>query len=230
MSKSRKSMSFSLVVLATVAVSILEMSAGWGGGRAVEAASSHVRATRPATVAKPGVGSNLFSNAASDFSRAGSSGFLSNSPEMTDPAATFTVINTNDSGAGSLRQAILDANAAAGLDSISFAIPGGGVKTISPTSALPSIIDAVIIDGYTQPGSVANTNAIGALNTVLMIELNGTGAGVSSGLTIPNGSSGGNTIRGLAINRFSIHAIAMSFTNGNLIEGNFLGTNVAGTQ
>jgi hypothetical protein len=33
-------------------------------------------------------------------------------------AATFTVTNTNDSGAGSLRQAILDANAAAGEDTI----------------------------------------------------------------------------------------------------------------
>jgi hypothetical protein len=34
--------------------------------------------------------------------------------------ATFTVTNTNDSGAGSLRQAVLDANAAAGADTIVF--------------------------------------------------------------------------------------------------------------
>src|SRR5688572_23214049 len=38
-------------------------------------------------------------------------------------AATFTVTNTNDSGAGSLRQAILDANANPGQDMISFNIP-----------------------------------------------------------------------------------------------------------
>ena len=41
-------------------------------------------------------------------------------------AATFTVINTNDSGAGSLRQAVIDANANAGADTIDFNIPGGG--------------------------------------------------------------------------------------------------------
>lgn len=35
-------------------------------------------------------------------------------------AATFTVTNTNDSGAGSLQQAILNANAAAGADTIVF--------------------------------------------------------------------------------------------------------------
>ena len=47
-------------------------------------------------------------------------------------AATFTVTNTNDSGAGSLRQAILDANASAGADLIDFNIPGAGVHTIAP--------------------------------------------------------------------------------------------------
>ena len=45
-------------------------------------------------------------------------------------AATFTVTNTNDSGAGSLRQAILDANAAGGADTIAFNIAGPGVHTI----------------------------------------------------------------------------------------------------
>ena len=55
------------------------------------------------------------------------------------PAATFTVINTLDSGAGSLRQAILDANAAVGADLISFSIVGTGPFTIQPLSALPNI-------------------------------------------------------------------------------------------
>src|SRR5262249_55937217 len=56
--------------------------------------------------------------------------------------STFLVTNTNDSGAGSLRQAILDANATpnvGGPDLISFAIPGSGVQTITPASALPTI-------------------------------------------------------------------------------------------
>ncbi len=85
-------------------------------------------------------------------------------------AATITVINTGDIGIGSFRQAILDANAGAGLDTIAFNIPaatdagcdsGTGVCTILPASALPTIIDPVIIDGYTQPGSSPNTNGPG---------------------------------------------------------------------
>ena len=47
---------------------------------------------------------------------------------------TFTVTNTNDSGAGSLRQAILDANANPGGDTIAFGIPGAGVHTITPAT------------------------------------------------------------------------------------------------
>lgn len=38
--------------------------------------------------------------------------------------ATFVVSNTNDSGAGSLRQAILDANLNPGPDTITFTVVG----------------------------------------------------------------------------------------------------------
>ena len=53
--------------------------------------------------------------------------------------ATFTVTNTNDSGGGSLRQAILDANTAAGADTIDFNIPGTGPFQILPVSILPPL-------------------------------------------------------------------------------------------
>src|SRR5688500_17386794 len=70
--------------------------------------------------------------------------------------ATFTVTNTNDTGAGSLRQAILDANAAAGPDDIDFNVGGGGAQTIdvgsTTASALPGITDPVSLDARTQPG------------------------------------------------------------------------------
>src|SRR5438128_1404125 len=75
-------------------------------------------------------------------------------------AATFGVDNTNDSGAGSLRQAILDANASPGPDTIDFNIPGAGPHEISPTSALPTITEAVYIEGFSQPGASPNTNPI----------------------------------------------------------------------
>jgi len=67
--------------------------------------------------------------------------------------ASFTVTNLNDSGAGSLRQAILDANAAAGDDIIDFTIAG----TITPVAALPTVTEGVTIDGTTAPGYAAGT-------------------------------------------------------------------------
>ena len=68
-------------------------------------------------------------------------------------AGVFVVTNTADAGAGSLRQAIIDANTLAGADTIDFNIPGAGVHTISPASALPATTGPVTIDGYTQPGA-----------------------------------------------------------------------------
>ena len=44
------------------------------------------------------------------------------------------VTTVNDSGPGSLRQAITDGNNYAAPDAIGFNIPGAGVKTIRPIS------------------------------------------------------------------------------------------------
>src|SRR3954463_14935241 len=96
-------------------------------------------------------------------------------------AATFTVINNLDSGLGSLRQAILDANGTAGVDAIVFAIPGAGLQTISPSTNLPNITEGVTIDGYTQAGSSTNSLALGD-NAVLTIELNGSNISNGTGL------------------------------------------------
>ena len=57
----------------------------------------------------------------------------------------------------SLREAINLANSAPGADTIDFNIPGSGVQTISLLSALPTITDPVIINGYTQPGQPQHT-------------------------------------------------------------------------
>lgn len=144
---------------------------------------------------------------------------------VTANAATFTVTNTNNSGSGSLRQAILDANANSGADAINFNIPGGGVKTISLTSALPTITETLSIKGYTQPGSSMNTLATGD-NAVLLIELNGASAGANAvGLKV---QASGCTIEGLVINRFGGGGIQITSAN-NAVRGNFLGTNAAGT-
>src|SRR5687768_18517027 len=59
----------------------------------------------------------------------------------------FSVTNTLDAGAGSLRQAILDANAttndADGPDIIQFNIPGAGPHTIALQSGFAEITDAL---------------------------------------------------------------------------------------
>lgn len=138
--------------------------------------------------------------------------------------STFSVVNTLDAGPGSLRQAILDANAAPGADLIDFNIPGGGVHTISPTSALPAITGPVTIDGYSQPGASPNSLALGN-NAVQLIELNGSTAGQVNGLRLYGGNS---TVRGLVINRFQINGIEVQ-SSANVIEGNFLGTDPTGT-
>lgn len=133
-------------------------------------------------------------------------------------AAILTVTSANDSGAGSLRQAILDANATNGLDTIVFQIPGAGVHTLAVLSALPTISDAAVIDGTSQPGYAGTP----------LIELNGASAGAGSdGLRLPAGSS---TIRGLAINRFGGAGIHVQLPGRtNFIQGNFIGTDPTGT-
>src|SRR5256886_7587443 len=158
------------------------------------------------------------------------SGLRPPSPSSTTPHSlttplAFTVTNTNDSGTGSLRQAILDANSMGG-GTINFNIPGSGVHTISPLTVLPTITQTVTIDGYSQPGSSANTNPpTQGLNTVLKIELSGALGGNFPGLII---NAANCTVRGLVINSFQHDAIEIDL-NGNTIEGNFIGTNTAGT-
>ena len=109
-------------------------------------------------------------------------------------AATFTVTNTVDSGPGTQRQAILDANASAGPDTIAFAIPGSGVHTITPATLLPALTQTVTIDGYTQPGSSPNTDPI-ATNAVILIELDGSAAPGGDGIQFV--SHDGSLLRGL---------------------------------
>src|SRR5262245_38652450 len=139
-------------------------------------------------------------------------------------AATFNVTTTADSGAGSLRQAILDANAAGGADTIAFAIAGTGVHTIVLGSALPTVTDVVTIDGYTQAGSSPNTLPLSqGTNAVLMIEVNGAAVAAEPCLTW---AANGGRIQGLTMNRCPIGTIQA--TGSLTIAGNFLGTTPQG--
>ncbi len=74
-------------------------------------------------------------------------------PATTD--GVFIVSTTADHGAGTLRQAILDSNdATGGSNTIDFAIPGAGVKTIELDSPLPRVTSTVLINGFSQAGNV----------------------------------------------------------------------------
>ncbi len=132
--------------------------------------------------------------------------------------ATFSVINTNDSGAGSLRQAIIGSNGMPGANTIDFNVPGTGVQTISLLSALPSVTVPVLIDGTTQTG----------YTTAPLIDLDGTSAGSSAnGLDLAAGS-GGSTIRALVITNFTADGILITTTD-NTVQSSYIGTNAAGT-
>jgi hypothetical protein len=149
------------------------------------------------------------------------------------PGATFTVTNTADTGAGSLRAAITAANGAAGLDTIAFDLSGAGcdgagVCTIALESALPTISSPVTIDGYTQDGASPNTNATGALNTDLRIVIQPGPSFVPWGISIGGGGAG-STIRGLVLNGAFDYTVTVDFSADNVVAGCFIGTNAAGT-
>ncbi|KQP44266.1 DUF4347 domain-containing protein [Pseudorhodoferax sp. Leaf274] len=138
--------------------------------------------------------------------------------------ATYTVTSTADSGAGSLRQAILDANNTPGADTIGFAIAGTGVHTIALASALPAITRPVVIDGTTDTASFAANGGRPA------IVLDG-GDGNYTGLVLAAGS-GGSTIRGLVITNFQQGGIGIATgSDGNTIAGNYIGAlDASGTE
>jgi hypothetical protein len=132
---------------------------------------------------------------------------------------SFVVTNTNNHGTGSLRDAIVNANATIGKDTIVFNIPGPGVKSISLISALPEITDSVVIDATTQPG-YAGTPLV-EIDGLAVTDFN------TNGLTI---KAGGSTVRGLAIGNFRNNAgILLSGCDNNLLQGNYLGVGADGT-
>ncbi len=137
----------------------------------------------------------------------------------------YTVTSTADSGPGSLRQALLDANATPGLDRISFAIPGPGPHVIQPLAPLPAITAPVVIDGYSQEGS-AFGNALAGVPGVstIAIDLDGSLAG-GVGLDV---SAPGTTIRGLAVRGFAGSGIRFTGASGSAVEGCYVGTDATG--
>lgn len=180
-------------------------------------------------------------------------------------AATFTVSNTGDAGAGSLRQAIIDANANVGADTIDFSVSG----PITLLSVLPQLSDntgGTTIDGggnITLDGS-----SLGGLDRGLVLNFSGNvidGLTVSgfpgAGIEILGAASTGNIIRGCNIDANGSHGVVLGLgasdnivggttaaerniisgnsgsgvvientdTTGNVVQGNYIGTDASGT-
>ena len=98
--------------------------------------------------------------------------------------ATFMVNNLADGGAGSLRQAITDANAATGADAVVF--QPGLTGTISLTSGELSISDDLMIHG---PGAAEMGIDAAGLSRIFRVD-DGTSAYADvsiNGLTLSNG-------------------------------------------
>ena len=138
-------------------------------------------------------------------------------------AVTLTVTSTADSGPGSLRQAILDANANPGADGVVFNIAGAGPQTIQPVSALPAITEPLTIDGLTQSGADCSS-----WPATLQVVINGAEApNGANGLVISGGDS---IVRGLVISGFRSEAAILIESDANAVECNILGTDSAGTS
>ncbi|MBC7899904.1 MAG: carboxypeptidase regulatory-like domain-containing protein, partial [Saprospiraceae bacterium] len=153
-------------------------------------------------------------------------------------SSTLVVTNANDTGSGSLRDAILSSNSTAGTQTISFNIPqndfgGTGFFNIAPLTPLPVMTDSVIIDGTTQPGFSGSPvveidgRNLTALTNPVGLDIRG-GNSTVRGLSVINfrGPSSSSIFRGIGI---SLEGTGSNLFGGNKLEGNFIGVRANGT-
>lgn len=148
---------------------------------------------------------------------------------VTEGAGAIVVTNTDDTGVGSLRDAIALADATAGANVIVFNIPGAGPHSIVMSGAPFEIIDQpVLIDGYSQPGATLNTLTTQASNAVLKIEIDGGALGSLQEVFDANAPV---TVQGIAFKRIASSAGAIGefgSADGTRVRGNFFGMDAAG--
>ncbi len=156
-----------------------------------------------------------------------------------EPRGQHNVLRASSGRAQAVAVFLQDRLNTPGADRIHFDIPGtgvSGVHTIFPETPLPTITEALTIDGYTEgtistpsdtsDDATVNTSA-GGTNAELRIELRGSRVG-GIGLTI---SASNSVIKGLMINRFNDTGVRIfGDVTGVRVEGNFIGTDVDGDQ
>jgi parallel beta-helix repeat protein len=148
----------------------------------------------------------------------------------------LSVTNNNDSGSGSLRSAIEQANASPTLQAIQFNIPGSCPQTINLASPLPPITNSLIINGWSQSDASPNTREHGSDANICVVIRRGASvpaADVPRALDVPASASNTTlTVRGIAFGGFIEgggvlglpSAIRLSGGTGHRIEGNQFGS------
>jgi hypothetical protein len=133
--------------------------------------------------------------------------------------ASFVVSSTADSGAHTLRAAIIASNAATGqTNTISFSFAGSGVQKIALLSALPPITNPVVIDATLVTGYTSSP----------LVELDGTNANAGTDGLVIASSAAGTVIKGLDLHSFGGDGIDV-LANNVVLSANNVGTNPAGT-
>ena len=133
------------------------------------------------------------------------------------PSVFYVVSNTNDSGAGSLREAITSVNSSSSTQYSGITFSVAGVITLA--SDLPAITKKVLIDGGTAPGYVA-----GNTTTAPLVAVNFNG--VASGFNFNSGSAGSG-ISGLAIYGSNSNGVTLNDSSITLLK-NYIGLNLSG--
>jgi hypothetical protein len=131
--------------------------------------------------------------------------------ESRELLATFTVTNLNNSGAGSLRQAIVESNGQPGGNTIDFDV--AGTIRISQTS-LPAVSEPVTIDGSTAPSFAGSP--------VVTVNFQGT-----KGLNFAAGSDG-STLQSLSLIKAGNAGVTLTASNIT-VQGNYIGLQSNGT-
>lgn len=130
----------------------------------------------------------------------------------------LVVTNTNDSGSGSLRSAVLAANAQPGASTVVFAIPGAGPHTITLASALPNLTaNSLIIDGTTQLGTQCRNIWNGDAH-ILRVNVRG-----GTGFDGVRFAGANQTVRGLSISGFANAVRTLPGSNTTTVQCNYLG-------
>lgn len=136
-------------------------------------------------------------------------------------AQTYSVTTTADSGVGSLRDAMTRANEDPNLGIINFAIDGACPRVIALSTPLPKVTTSMLINGYTQAGSSANTHEHAFLANLCVVVMPASGSLVAA-FNVPALADASLTLRGVAMGGFQ-QPVFLAGGSAHVIAGNRFG-------